>query len=101
LRKSGMSSSSSSYSGLRGCRCGAGGWAAGELDGPCDGQLCVGDWDGAGLWGAGGWFDGWCAVRTGSPCCGRAEWVVPAPGRPSPVFGTGTVSSVAGVPWPA
>jgi hypothetical protein len=35
-----------------------------------------------------------CTVRTGSPACGRAELVVPAPGRPSVGAGTGTVSSV-------
>jgi len=93
------------YSGSLGCRdrrrrcraCGAG--AGGrrlrlrELLGPCVGQDCVGRRGGRRR----RLVTGWCAVRTGSPACGRAEWVVPEPGRPWSVFGTGTVSSV-GVP---
>ena len=96
FKKSGISRSSSSFSGLRGWRCGGGWWVAGELLGPVVGQEC---WVGGGEAGVGGCglADGWCAVRTGSPACGRAEWVVPVPARPWSVFGTGTVSSV-GVP---
>lgn len=85
-----MSRSSSSLSGLRGWRCGPG-WDDGAVDGEFDGpvvghECCVGedwagdgvDWAGeAGVCGTGGWLDGWWAVRTGSPACGRAEWVVP------------------------
>jgi hypothetical protein len=65
--------------------------------GPWVGQECwvagaVGE---AGVCGA-GCADCWpdWTVRTGSPACGRAELVVPAPGRPSVDAGTGTVSSV-------
>ena len=62
---------------------------AGELLGPLVGHEC-GEVGVAGVCGAG--CDG--TVRTGSPDCGRAELVVPAPGRPSVGAGTGTVSSV-------
>ena len=68
-----------------------------ELLGPLVGQECwvVGAVGEAGVCGA-GCCDCWpdWTVRTGSPDCGRAELVVPAPGRPSVGAGTGTVSSV-------
>jgi len=35
-----------------------------------------------------------CTVRTGSPACGRAEFVVPTPERGSVGAGTGIASSV-------
>jgi hypothetical protein len=55
------------------------------------------EWPDVGVAGVCGAGCGVCGtVRTGSPDCGRAECVVPAPGRPSVGAGTGTVSS-AGV----
>jgi hypothetical protein len=95
-------SRSSSGSGLRTGRLGAGCDEpddgvpeAGELLGPLTGQEC-GDVDVAGVCGAGGAdCEPGCTVRTGSPACGRAELVVPPPGRPSVGAGTGAVSSVA------
>ena len=69
----------------------AGGLAGVALLGPWVGhERVVGA---AGMCGADDCSDGWCAVRTGSPACGRAEFVVPTPGRCSSGFGTGAVSS--------
>jgi len=69
----------------------AGGFAGVALLGPWVGHERVG---GVGACGACGCSDDWCAVRTGSPVCGRAEFVVPTPGRFSSGVGTGAVSSV-------
>ena len=94
-------SRSSSGSGLRGGRVGVG-WdelvlELGDVLGPLVGQECwvvgaVGEAGVCGAWCGDCWPD--CTVRTGSPGCGRAEFVVPTPGRPSFWVGTGTVSSV-------
>ena len=77
-------------------------WLPAEELGPFVGQECWVDGE-AGVCGA-GCADCWpvWTVRTGSPACGRAEFVVPTPGRGSVGAGTGTVSSMGvdeGAAW--